>query len=122
MRACRLMELHRSTCRHQSRKEDGRALRMRLKELACSRPRYGCRRLTVLLQREGRAVVRTRTHRIHGEEGLLAPMKHRRTRAARRRLRQLPAEPDEHWSIDSMRDQLADGRRFRVLTPIDHVR
>ena len=40
-RACRLLVLHRSVCRYESRRKDDRALRMRLKELAYSRPRYG---------------------------------------------------------------------------------
>ena len=47
-RACRLIELHRSVFYYQSRKKDDRALRIRLKEPAYSRPRHGCRRLTVL--------------------------------------------------------------------------
>jgi putative transposase len=95
---------------------------MRLKELAYSRPRYGYRRLTVLLQREGWPVNHKRVYRIYGEEGLLVRTKRRKRRASERRLRPLPAtEPGKHWSIDFVSDQLADGRRFRVLTAIDHV-
>jgi len=70
-RACRLLVLHRSVCRYESRQKDDRALRMRLKELAYSRPRYGYRRLTVLLQREGWVVNHKRIYRLYGEEGLL---------------------------------------------------
>jgi len=40
-RACRLLVLHWLVCRYESRKKDDRALRMRLKELTYSRPRYG---------------------------------------------------------------------------------
>jgi len=95
---------------------------MRLKELAYSRPRYGYRRLTVLLQREGWPVNHKRVYRIYGEEALLVRTKRRKKRAAQRRLKPLPAtEPGEHWSIDFMGDQLADGRRFRVLTAIDQA-
>ncbi len=107
---------------YQSRKKDDRALRMRLKELAYSRPRYGYRRLTVLLHREGWPVNHKRVYRIYGEEGLLVRTKRRKKRAAQRRLKPLPAtEPGEHWSSDFVSDQLADGRRFRVLTAIDQV-
>jgi len=92
---------------------------MRLKELAYSRPRYGYRRLTVLLQREGWVVNHKRIYRLYGEEGLLVRTKRRRKRAAQR---PLPAvEPGEHWSIDFVSDQLVDGRRLRVFTAIDHV-
>jgi len=119
---CRLLVLHRSVCRYEFRPKDDRALRMRLKELAYSRPRYGYRRLTVLLQREGWPVNHKRIYRIYGEEALLVRTKRRKKRAAQRRLRPLPAiEPGEHWSIDFMSDQLADGRRLRVFTAIDQV-
>jgi len=95
---------------------------MRLKELAYARPRYGYRRLTVLLQRDGWPVNHKRVYRIYGEEGLLVRTKRRKKRAAQRRLKPLPATgPGEHWSIDFMSDQLANGRRFRVLTAIDQV-
>jgi len=121
-RACRLVLLHRSTYYYQSRKKDDRALRMRIKELAYSRPRYGYRRLTVLLQREGWEVNHKRIYRIYGEEELLVRTKRRKKRAAQRRLKPLPAtQVGEHWSIDFVSDQLADGRRFRVLTAIDQV-
>ena len=121
-RGCRLIELHRSVFYYQSRKKDDRALRMRLKELAYSRPRYGYRRLTVLLQREGWAVNHKHVYRIYGEEGLRVQTKRSKKRAAQRRLKPLPATgPGERWSIDFVSDQLADGRRFRVLTAIDQV-
>ena len=95
---------------------------MRLKELAYARPRYGYRRLTILLQREGWPVNHKRIYRIYGEEELLVRTKRRKKRAAQRRLSPLPAtEPGEHWSIDFVSDQLPDGRRFRVLTGIDQV-
>jgi len=76
----------------------------------------------VLLQREGWPVNHKRIYRIYGEEELLVRTKRRKKRAGQRRLKPLPAtEPGEHWSIDFVSDQLADGRRFRVLTAIDQV-
>ena len=45
-------------------------MRMRLKELAESRVRYGYRRLHILLQREGWRVNHKRVYRIYAEEGL----------------------------------------------------
>lgn len=76
----------------------------------------------MLLQREGWPVNHKRIYRIYGEEGLLVRTKRRRKRVAHCRLRPRPAMmPGEHWSIDFVSDQLADGRRFRVLTAIDQV-
>ena len=50
---CRLLQCPRSTQRYRSRRSDDRGLALRLKELALARPRFGYRRLHVLLQREG---------------------------------------------------------------------
>ena len=70
-----------------------------------------------MLQREGWPLNHKRIHRIYGEEALLVRTKRRKKRAAQRPLKLLPAtEPGEHWSVDLMSDQLADGRRFRVFT------
>ncbi len=121
-RACRLVMLHRSVCRYRAHGRDDRALRLRLKELAYARPRYGYRRLTTLLQREGWLVNHKRVHRIYREEELMVRTKRRKRRTAEVRVKLLPAtQVGERWSIDFVSDQLADGRRFRVLTAVDHV-
>lgn len=52
-RACLLSQIPTCSLRYQSRREDQAALRERLKELAQERPRFGYRRLHVLLLREG---------------------------------------------------------------------
>ena len=93
---------------------------MRLKEFAYARPRYGYRRLTVLLRREGWSINHKRVYRIYKEEELMVRTKRRKKRAAQWRLKPLPAtRVGEHWSIDLMSDQLADGRRFRIFTAVD---
>jgi hypothetical protein len=52
--ACRLMGLRRSTHRYRARKvERDAVLRTQLKELAAKRMRFGYRRLTAMLVREG---------------------------------------------------------------------
>jgi putative transposase len=54
--ACRLMGLRGSAHRYQARKAERDApLRTRLKELAAKRMRFGYRRLTAMLVREGMA-------------------------------------------------------------------
>jgi putative transposase len=52
-RACGLMNHPRATERYVSRKPSDEALRRRMRELASDRPRYGYRRIHVLLRREG---------------------------------------------------------------------
>jgi putative transposase len=47
-----LMMINRATMNHQSRRDPQTALKIRLRELAASRVRFGYRRLTVMLRRE----------------------------------------------------------------------
>ena len=55
-RACRLVYLHRATKRYRAKRKDEEPFRQRLGELARQRQRFGYRRLTALLRREGRNV------------------------------------------------------------------
>ena len=52
-RACLIVGADRSTVRYRSRRPDDASLRLRLRELAAERRRFGYRRLHVLLRREG---------------------------------------------------------------------
>lgn len=69
-RACGLIGITRWINRYQSRRDPQDELRMRLRELAASRVRYGYRGLTVLLRREGWKVNTKRVYRLYREEGL----------------------------------------------------
>lgn len=121
-RACRVASVPRSTCRYRSRASDQTALRLRLRDLAAARVRYGYRRLHVLLQREGWRVNHKRVHRLYREEGLSIRVKRRRKRVSGLRVLPRPAQrPHERWSLDFLTDSLIDGRRFRVLTLVDNV-
>ena len=119
-RACRLMQLYGSSYNYQSVKKDERALIMRIRDLAAARVRYGYRRITVLLKREGWPVGKKRVYRIYKAEGLEVRTKKRKKRAAQRRV-SLPAASaaQERWSMDFMSDRLTNGRPFRILTIVD---
>ena len=52
-RACRAIGLDRTMVRYRGRRPDDDAARVRLRELAASRRRFGYRRLHILLDREG---------------------------------------------------------------------
>ena len=60
--------------------EANERLRIRLRELAEERRRWGYRRLHILLQREGWAVNSKRVYRIYVEEKLLVRRRKRRRR------------------------------------------
>jgi putative transposase len=95
-------------------------LRRRLCEMAASHVRYGYRRLTVLLRREGWKVNAKRIYRLYTEEQLIVRTKQRRKIARRHRGTMATATaPNQCWSMDFLNDKLADGRSFRILTVVD---
>jgi putative transposase len=108
------------TLRYEHHRDPQEALRVRLRELAGSRVRYGYRRLTVLLKREGWAVNAKRIYRLYTEEGLIVRTQKRKQRAQRQRIAQgLAARRNQRWSMDFVAQRLADGRWIRVLTVVD---
>jgi Transposase and inactivated derivatives len=119
-RAGRLFGLSNSSLRYQSRKPDDAVVRQRLKALAAERPRFGYRRLGVLLEREGMTVNHKRLHRLYREEGLVL-RKRRRQRAASvtRAPLSTPVRAGQRFSMDFVSDSLASGRSFRALNIVD---
>ncbi len=119
-RACGLIGITRWSNRYQSRKDSQEALRLRLRELAGSRVRYGYRRLTVLLRREGWSINAKRVYRLYRQEELQVRTPKRAKRAGQARVA-LPgaSRPNQRWSMDFVSDRLADGRWFRILTVVD---
>lgn len=119
--ACRLVGLARSTNRYRARKrERDAALRTRLKELAAKRMRFGYRRLTAMLTREGMVGNHKRVYRLYCEEGLAMRIRQRR------RIRwsgvvtsPAAARPNERWSIDFVSDCVSTGKVIRMLTVVD---
>ena len=76
-------------------------MRHRLKEIAFSRPRYGYRRLFVLLRREGWRCNVKLVHRLYREEGLSIRTKYRQKRAAATRVPlEVPTGRNERWTLD----------------------
>ena len=119
-RAARIVRLGISTLRYQSRKVLDEVLRRRLRELAGTYVRYGYRRLTVLLRREGWQVNAKRIYRLYRDEELIVRTKQRRKIARRQRVRtSLATRANQCWSMDFVSDKFADGRSFRILTVID---
>jgi len=118
--AAGLIPVDRATLRYQHHRDPQDALRVRLRELAGSRVRYGYRRLTVMLKREGWNVNAKRIYRLYTQEGLIVRTQTRKQRAQRQRLPQGSAmHKNEKWSMDFVAQRLADGRWIRVLTVVD---
>jgi transposase InsO family protein len=121
-RACSLVAADRKMIRYRSRRPPDTELRGRLRELANQRRRFGYRRLYILLRDEGETSGINRIYRLYREEGLAVRKRRTRRKAIGTRAPILvEAKPNARWSIDFVHDQLACGRRFRVLNIVDDV-
>jgi putative transposase len=106
--------------RYRSRRPDDDAARVRLRELAASRRRFGYRRLHILLDREGSYMNLKKLRRLYAEERLQVRRRGGRKRALGTRAPMtIPRGPNQRWSMDFVSDALADGRRFRILVVVD---
>ena len=117
-RVCGLMSIAVSSYQYRSRRSD-ESLREQLVRLAREKPRYGYRRLQVLIEREGGRVNHKRLWRVYREAGLCLKRKKRRhcvrTGSARRQL----TGANQEWALDFAHDVIAAGRTIRVLSVVD---
>lgn len=123
-RACKTLAQPRSTQRYQSKKsETDRPVTRRIQELAQENPRFGYRRITSLLKREGWQINQKRVHRLWKQAGLQVPKK----QCKRRRLgtsengcvRLKASYPGHVWSVDFLFDTTEDGRQVKFMPIID---
>ncbi len=123
-RACKVLGQPRSTQRRVPKiPDDEPVLVKRITELATQYGRYGYRRITALLRREGWQINHKRVERLWRREGLKVPSR----QPKRRRLWfndgscvRLRAERKDHvWSYDFVMTRTHDGRPVRMLAIID---
>jgi putative transposase len=121
-RACCIVNADRKMVRYRSCRPPDTELRIRLRELANTRRRFGYRRLFVLLRQHGEPSGLNRIYRLYREEGLSVRKRRVRRRAVGTRAPILvEARPNARWSLDFVHDQFANGRRFRILNIVDDV-
>ena len=121
-RACQIICSDRKMIRYQSCRPRDVELRLRLRDLANERRRFGYRRLFILLRREGEPSGVNRIYRLYREEGLSVRKRKARRRAVGTRAPILvEAKANARWSLDFVHDQFTCGRRFRVLNIVDDV-
>jgi putative transposase len=119
-RACELLGLSRGSWHYRAKTKDDLILREAIKTQAVKRRRWGYRMLTRVLRRQGFRDNHKRIHRIYREEGLQVPKRPKRKTGKWRGKRPLPATNlHQRWSIDFVSDQLADGRKLRMLTVVE---
>lgn len=124
--ACRALGLARSSVYRVGRSSlESRRMRKEIMELSEKHPRYGYRRITALLRREGFEINVKRGARIRREEGLKVSKRQRRMRrlGLSTAMRQRAERARQVWSWDFVEDQTENGTRFRILTLLDeHTR
>ena len=119
--SCKLVGLARSTQRYRScQAEKDKAMRERLKALAAQRMRFGYRRLTKMLAREGMGANHKRVYRLYCEERLALRLRvRRRIRWSGTANRPGAERPNERWSMDFVSDGLSNGKVIRMLRLVD---
>jgi putative transposase len=110
-RACGLAQFSRTSWYRRSTRDDQMPLRLRIRELAHARPRFGFTRIWVLLRREGWRVNKKRVRRLYRLDALQLRMRVRRRKhiALHRGPAPRPAGPTERgaWTSCTMRWPMA---------------
>ena len=119
-RACGLARISRKALRYRSQRQArDAALVSRLKTLGEQYPRYGYLLLHGMLRAEELVTNRKRTYRLYTELGMQVRTKRRKKLRRPRLPMAVPTRSNERWSADFVHDQLADGRRLRILNIVD---
>ena len=119
---CRALGLARSSSYLVGRERvEDRRLRKEIVDLSEKQPRYGYRRITALLRRDGWRVNPKRVRRVREEEGFKVSKRQRKMKriGISTAERQRAKYPNHVWSWDFVADQTNNGSNFRVLTLID---
>lgn len=121
-RSCDLITMPRASYAYKpkDKKPDEDQIRTKLKEFADKKPRYGCRRLHVLLRREGYLINHKRTERLYAAEKLaLRKKKRRKTGSMNRTDVPQPERKNHIWSMDFVSDAVSSSRKVKMLTIVD---
>ena len=114
---CRAIGLRRSSFyAASSRSSESFDLERRILELSHANPRYGYRRITALLRREGIKVNSNRVQRVRRRHGLQVRKKQKRTRrvSTNENKRLTASKANKVWCWNFVHDQTEWGSSFRI--------
>jgi putative transposase len=117
-RACGLVMVAVSTYRYEAKRCD-EPLRTKLVELAREKPRFGYRRLHVLLRRCGERVNHKKLYRIYRAAGLSIRRKKRKHCVRVGQPLRAWTAANQEWALDFVHDAVDCGRAIRVLSVVD---
>jgi putative transposase len=120
-RACGALRFDCSSYHYKSRRTDPAELKRRIREICETRVRHGYRRVYIVLNREGWDVGTRKVYNVYRTLGLQLRNKtpKRRVKAKLRDDRAEAAGPNDVWAMDFVHDQLALGKKLRILTIVD---
>jgi putative transposase len=114
-----LLGMAAASYRYRTKRCDDELLRARLVELARCKPRFGYRRLHVLLGRSGEPVNHKRVHRVYREAGLMLRRKKRKHCVREGKPLLARTSANQEWALDFVHDAVECGRAIRVLSVVD---
>jgi putative transposase len=117
-RVCGLMGMAVASYCYRTRRCD-EPLRAKLVELAREKPRFGYRRLQILLGRSGERVNHKRIHRVYREAGLMLRRKKRKHCVREGKSLRARTAANQEWALDFVHDAVECGRAIRVLSVVD---
>jgi putative transposase len=117
--ACRLASLSRKAAAYQAPPNNDCSLIARLKAMGEQYPRYGYMILHAMLKNAGLVINRKCTYSVYSELGMQVRTKRRKKTVRPRISMVVPTRVNERWSLDFVHNQLADGRRIRILNVVD---
>ncbi|CUI18153.1 integrase (plasmid) [Candidatus Protochlamydia naegleriophila] len=119
-RAFKLLVLHRSVGRYMSKRQGDKQEKALIKTVALERPRFGYRRIHLVLKKRGLEINHKKLFRLYREMGLKVRKRGARRRGVGIRLARIKAsQVNEVWSLDFMSDRLANGKKIRLLNIVD---
>jgi putative transposase len=120
VRACDLMGYTRSNLYYRRKSPNDELIAAPLGALAQERPRWGWRRLLIMIRRGGVCVGETRFRRIYRALALqVRPRRKRKVNYVRGNSIEATTRPNERWSIDFIHDRIENGRSIRALVIVD---
>lgn len=120
IRACYITGQARRTLYYHAQPKNDAPIAEPLKELAQERPRWGWRRLIIMIRRKGIVVGEHRFRRIYREMALqVRPRRKRKVNFVRGNIVPPVTRPNERWSIDFMHDRVGNYRSIRSMNIVD---
>lgn len=119
-RACRIVQLNRTSFYYQPSRQPDLELKNQLRELAARHPRWGVKKMTAVIRSQGIQANHKRIRRIYRGLGLNIRVKPKKRLPSRVPVPLVvPDKPNVSWSVDFMSDALTSGKRFRTFNVID---